>query len=74
MIIRSYIWLTGTCFALRKRGLGIFHLKDMNMALLSKWWFNYWNHGVKGKWKEIIRANYEKNLASFFWDSVQNVS
>lgn len=55
-------------------GLGIINLKDMNMALLSKWWFNYWNHGVKGKWKEILIANYEKNLASFFWDSVQNVS
>lgn len=64
------------CFAKDTGGLGILDLKQMNIALLMKWWWKFQQHDYHSLWKtQIIEKYYSGLRISFspFWKVIMSL-
>ncbi|XP_078150904.1 uncharacterized protein LOC144546233 [Carex rostrata] len=65
------------CLAKEYGGLGILDLRDMNQALLAKWWWKFKDPTYRSHWKTLICHIYQIDTLhtpfSTFWKSVMSL-
>ena len=66
------------CLAKQYGGLGILDLRDMNNALLLKWWWKFKDNDYHSSWKTLIQFLYHGTTApayiSPFWHEILQLS
>ena len=65
------------CLAKEFGGLGILDLRDMNRALLAKWWWKFKDPTYHSKWKTLISHIYHLHTntpISPFWKTILSLT
>ncbi|KAJ4804331.1 RNA-directed DNA polymerase (reverse transcriptase)-related family protein [Rhynchospora pubera] len=65
------------CQMKKNDGLGVLDIKDMNVALLMKWWWRYKSPSFASLWKSLIQLKYNgsNNRSSYspFWKMIRSL-
>ena len=54
------------CLKKSHGGLGIINLYHMNIALLGKWIWSFYNDSKQGKWKDILKFKYKEKIFKIY--------